>query len=45
MQVRDLDDRLVPGYRTQSAAGHYAWAAGHPLSLEAHTGRCRAGNE
>ena len=32
MQVRDLDDRLVPGYRTQSAAGHHAWAAGHPLS-------------
>jgi threonine synthase len=32
MQVRDLDDCLVPGYRTRSAAGHYAWAAGHPLS-------------
>jgi hypothetical protein len=32
MQVRDLDDRLVPGYRTRSAAGHHARAPRHPLS-------------
>ena len=32
MQVRDLEGHLVPGYRTQSAAGHHAWTAGHPLS-------------
>ena len=32
MQVRDLDGNLVPGYRTQSAAGCHAWTAGHPLS-------------
>jgi hypothetical protein len=32
MQVRDLEGDLVPGYRTQSAAGCHAWAAGHPLS-------------
>jgi hypothetical protein len=32
MQVRDLEGNLVPGYRTQSAAGYHAWMAGHPLS-------------
>lgn len=32
MQVRDLEGNLVPGYRTQSAAGRDTWTAGYPLS-------------
>ncbi len=33
MQVKDLDGKgLVPGYRTQSATGYHARAAGHSLS-------------
>jgi hypothetical protein len=32
MQVRDLDEQLVPGYRTQSADRADAWTAGLTVS-------------
>ncbi len=44
MQVRDLDEQLVPGYRTQSADWADAWAARLALSSALEQSGARAGN-